>query len=372
MAGIKTKIIPLVILVLFFFPLFASTSSLYGAYDLIYTSHPASSTNHNLNFTTGQAVPSSGKIIIVFEPAGITIPAGFEYLDMDFAVANVGKYFIDREISNATSSSDDKITVTTGTSGAITIDLNTSTGIDANKKVRLEMGTNATYAAAGVDQLVNAPTTGEYWIDIKTYDAANVLLDRVRTFIVMISPVAVSASSANKIRSNGSPDGVLAAGTTQTTMSLTTNYQAECRYSNVASTSYYDMTDEFNDISGGIFHTVLLTGLVNDTSYIYYVRCFDPSDSTVNTDDYIIDFSIAEEEAGPGPSDGGPGGGIPEEEVEVASCLRSDLNKDGEVNLVDFSILMYFWGSDDPDADINQDGEIDLIDFSIMMYCWTD
>jgi len=56
---------------------------------------------------------------------------------------------------------------------------------------------------------------------------------------------------------------------------------------------------------------------------------------------------------------------------EIPLCSRADLNKDGKVNLVDFSILLYWWGSSNATADINMDGKVNLIDFSIMMYCWT-
>jgi len=55
-------------------------------------------------------------------------------------------------------------------------------------------------------------------------------------------------------------------------------------------------------------------------------------------------------------------------------CMRADLNFDGKVNLVDFSILLYFWHQTSPEnicADINQDGIVNLVDFSIMMYYWT-
>lgn len=48
-----------------------------------------------------------------------------------------------------------------------------------------------------------------------------------------------------------------------------------------------------------------------------------------------------------------------------------DLNKDGRVNLVDFSILLFHWGSSDPTADINFDGKVNLADFSILLYHWT-
>jgi hypothetical protein len=50
---------------------------------------------------------------------------------------------------------------------------------------------------------------------------------------------------------------------------------------------------------------------------------------------------------------------------------RSDLNCDGKVNLIDFSILLTFWNTDDAHADINQDGKVGLSDFSIMLFNWT-
>lgn len=54
---------------------------------------------------------------------------------------------------------------------------------------------------------------------------------------------------------------------------------------------------------------------------------------------------------------------------------NSDLNRDGKVNLVDFSILLFHWNTDggksDPPADINRDGKVSLTDFSIMIFNWT-
>ena len=53
------------------------------------------------------------------------------------------------------------------------------------------------------------------------------------------------------------------------------------------------------------------------------------------------------------------------------NCKVADLNCDGKVDLVDFSILMYYWGTSSAHADINGDHIVDLTDFSIMMYYWT-
>jgi len=54
-------------------------------------------------------------------------------------------------------------------------------------------------------------------------------------------------------------------------------------------------------------------------------------------------------------------------------CQGADLNFDGKVDIIDFSILLYFWEQTEPSnrcADINFDGIVNIIDFSIMMYWW--
>lgn len=60
---------------------------------------------------------------------------------------------------------------------------------------------------------------------------------------------------------------------------------------------------------------------------------------------------------------------------EAAPTLNADLNRDGSVNLTDFSILLFWWSTDggtsDPPADINRDGNVSLTDFSILLFNWT-
>ena len=52
---------------------------------------------------------------------------------------------------------------------------------------------------------------------------------------------------------------------------------------------------------------------------------------------------------------------------------KGDLNGDSRINLVDFSILFYWFDRLNPPAriDLNEDGRVDLLDFSIMAYYWT-
>ncbi len=61
--------------------------------------------------------------------------------------------------------------------------------------------------------------------------------------------------------------------------------------------------------------------------------------------------------------------------VEGKATSNSDLNRDGKVNLIDFSILIFWWntpgGNSNPPADINQNGRAGLEDFSILLFNWT-
>lgn len=58
----------------------------------------------------------------------------------------------------------------------------------------------------------------------------------------------------------------------------------------------------------------------------------------------------------------------------AAGKAPADLNIDGRVDLIDFSILLFYWHQRNPAnlrADTNHDGFVDIVDFSIMLYQWT-
>ncbi len=56
---------------------------------------------------------------------------------------------------------------------------------------------------------------------------------------------------------------------------------------------------------------------------------------------------------------------------DVGRKFISDLNNDGKVNLVDFSVLLFYWGTSGPVGDLNSDKKVDLTDFSILLFNWT-
>ena len=61
--------------------------------------------------------------------------------------------------------------------------------------------------------------------------------------------------------------------------------------------------------------------------------------------------------------------------VDGQITTPSDLNRDGSINLIDFSILIFWWatngGDSNPPADINGNGNVGLEDFSILLFNWT-
>ncbi len=60
----------------------------------------------------------------------------------------------------------------------------------------------------------------------------------------------------------------------------------------------------------------------------------------------------------------------PDGDEPDCDITRGDLNCDDNVDIVDFSILLYHWGTNSGLADINYDSNVNLIDFSIMMFYW--
>jgi len=107
----------------------------------------------------------------------------------------------------------------------------------------------------------------------------------------IICPVAPSADTVPPTRSNGQPTGILLAGTTHTTISLTTNEKATCKYSTAADTSYDSMANTFST-TGATFHSTTITELTSGASCNFYIKCKDTAGNQ-NIDNYTISFSTA-------------------------------------------------------------------------------
>ncbi len=92
------------------------------------------------------------------------------------------------------------------------------------------------------------------------------------------------------VRFDGAPGGTLPSHTTEVTLSLATNESATCRYATTPGVLYAAMTSTFA-ASGSITHAHPVSGLVDEQTYTYHVRCQDVAGSA-NDDDYEISFYI--------------------------------------------------------------------------------
>ncbi|MEA3515212.1 MAG: hypothetical protein U9R34_07055, partial [Nanoarchaeota archaeon] len=110
----------------------------------------------------------------------------------------------------------------------------------------------------------------------------------------ILSQSTVGLSISNPIPSNNS---VLPSGTTSTTIAISTNDNATCRYSNSSGELFSSMT-QFST-TGETQHNSSIFGLQDAQGYDYYIKCQNISDLTDISDDYhthflVLDFILEE------------------------------------------------------------------------------
>jgi hypothetical protein len=119
-----------------------------------------------------------------------------------------------------------------------------------------------------------------------------------------------------------------------------------------------NLTVQVTSDSAGYYSYALNSAGVPKGGYTIYARALVQGQFTPNS--YALNFTIGDEIIEP---------------PQPGDCARSDLNCDTRVDLIDFSILLYFWDLNDfsrnPRADIDKNGDVGLRDLSIMLYDWT-
>jgi hypothetical protein len=180
--------------------------------------------------------------------------------------------------------------------------------------------TGTTAHATTVTGLTNG---GNYSFFVRCQDAA--ANANTNDFAISFS-VAQPADTTPPVRSNGLPTGTLAAGTTQTSLSLATNENATCRYATTAGVAYASMTSAFTT-TGALAHSTTVTGLANGGSYSFFVRCQDTS-ANANPDDFPIGFSVAQpgDTTPPVRSNGLPTGTLAAGTTQTTLSLATDEN----------------------------------------------
>jgi hypothetical protein len=109
--------------------------------------------------------------------------------------------------------------------------------------------------------------------------------------VTSVDVIGFAPPNGQPLRTNAQPTGSLAAGTTQTTLSLTTDVNATCRYSLQPGVPYASMTETFAS-TGSTAHATVVGGLANGHSYQFYVRCAS-APANANTDDLPIAFTVS-------------------------------------------------------------------------------
>jgi Concanavalin A-like lectin/glucanases superfamily/Putative esterase len=154
--------------------------------------------------------------------------------------------------------------------------------------------TFATTGTTAHSTTVNGLTNGgSYGFFVRCRDTAG----NANTNDFTIAFSVAQPDSTPPVRSSGLPTGTLAAGTTQTTLSLTTNENATCRYATTAGVAYNSMTKTFA-ATGTTAHSTSVNGLTNSGSYSFFVRCRDTA-GNANTNDFTIAFSVAQPDSTP-------------------------------------------------------------------------
>src|SRR5207253_616907 len=122
-------------------------------------------------------------------------------------------------------------------------------------------------------------------------------------YIPVVQTVSVTSSSAAimdiqlppadttpPVRSGGRPTGALPAGTTQTTLALTTSEAAACRYSSSAGVSYDAMPLTFAT-TGARRPSTPASGVDDGRCSASYDRCLDAA-ASATPDDAAIIFTV--------------------------------------------------------------------------------
>ncbi len=378
----------------FFFYLPVRAASLTFVSDTISNSRPGINANHTIKFTVTNTVPSSGKIVVTPQAGAFTIPAGFNFADIDFLVDGTNRSL---DVSPGSGSgSAIGVSVTTGTSGSITFTLNDSDAITTGSVVTIKIGTHASFGATGARQIQNPSGAGSYKVSLQTQNASGGIIDQAQAMVAIQTLVSVgvevpSAATA-RVAINSITDNTVPSITANIEIANEGNAPYEYHY------EYCVVTTQGNQCGGGddvayasaaeeidageankFVANKTLTVSTAGTYYFKVVVTWGTEKSYAS-----LQFSaVAEPTPTPAPSGGagGGGGGIiapPAPVVAVAplpsACRGADFNLDGKVNSADFSILLFFWKTKPPFknscVDLNGDNQVNSIDFSILLYQW--
>ena len=182
----------------------------------------------------------------------------------------------------------------TDDSGALSFSLLDSVTVDvsvAPRRLRLESQGNTHRVYFNGAQVISHVASGTIYSSGQPGIAASVFGGPQVKILSFEGGSLGPLDTTPPVRSNGQPFGSLPAGTTQTMLGVTTNEAAACRYSTTPEVAFTAMTGTFTT-TGGTAHTTPVTGLLNGTTYSFFVRCQD-SATNANPNDFAVSFAVA-------------------------------------------------------------------------------
>ncbi len=417
---LSLPVLGLAVLVIFTFLTGDKTaaSSLTMVSDTISASAPSVPANHTINFTTATDIPALGKIEISFDAGQFSVPAALNYQDVDVLINSVQK-----NLSQAPAADQDlSVNAISGNNGKIV--LTTSNLIASGSEISVIIGGNASYQSVGSNAISNPAGLGSYKIYIKTYGAADALVDQANAMIAVIAPVGMNAETFRAAPVCG--DGVCGTGEDchvcqsdcgtcpippggnviipQAVPGPTVFYQYQdvSSYKLVLPDNYWTSPAQFTvtpvsrDITASVFPIPSGMSIVGDHSYLvigqdkngfYFNNLLKTSVVTLHyTDAQIKNFKEDSIKAYyfKNPSEGWKEvldqvRNISDKTVSgttqsLGIYVLAGILKEGEATIPKFPIKPKPKpgqpGAACQIADFNCDGKVDLVDLSILMYNW--
>lgn len=274
--------------------------------DTISTSAPNRAANHTLSFQVDVPIPPGGYIDVI-PPAGFTVIGSSTFSALRNVELSVNG--VPRTVGPSLSATEDEVTISPGTPGAIRYQLNTAGGINAGTMLELKIGNHTSLAEGGsvsfstttgtsttpadVPPIVNSTDPGTHEVDVRIYDDLGTEIADAGFLIAVVEQVGVGPVDTTEEvppnRFNGQPSGQLSGTTISVEISLETDEFSFCRYSLTPDTDYAAMTNQFTN-TGLIFHTQVVQ-VTPDSVNNFYVRCIDDEGNS-NVDDYVITFTV--------------------------------------------------------------------------------
>ena len=272
--------------------------------DTLSSSAPGLYSNHTISFVLDTKVGPGGYIDFVPPPDFVVHSSStFSARNVELVVNGTP-----RVASSTGSATVDTVTIYPGTPGRVRYTLNSTTGLSNGDQIDLLIGSQTSVAhygqtvyssSSGTTTLgydlgiKNASTTGKLDAELSIWNGGK-RIAYAKPVVFLLQRVGLGPGDTTEQippeRFNGAPTGTVGGTTLSAELSVETNEFATCKYATTPGVDYFSMPYTFTS-TGLIVHTKLLTTLVNETTYYYYVRCMD-DEGNYNDDDYEITFSV--------------------------------------------------------------------------------